>query len=159
MALLLVRNGEVWYKLRRAVQQMMLRPKEVSYYYPLQDGVAERAVKRLAGMVDEDGKVPGLQNLVGKWILECEYYQDIDGLIKNMIHLTNTRNEQWYDCGGSDGKSEGGEDGGIQLESFRVELEDTKSVGIEVSESVHSFVTPVAWVWKSSTYFNEIIVS
>lgn len=73
MAQLLIRNGEVWYKLRRAVQQMMLRPKEVSYYYPLQDGVAERAVERLAGMVVEDGKVPGLSSLVGKWILECEY--------------------------------------------------------------------------------------
>ncbi|KAK3868485.1 hypothetical protein Pcinc_026127 [Petrolisthes cinctipes] len=63
-------NGDEWYKLRRAVQQMMLRPKEVSYYYPLQDGVAERAVEKLADMVGEDGRVPGLEFLVGKWILE-----------------------------------------------------------------------------------------
>ncbi|KAK7070241.1 hypothetical protein SK128_013938 [Halocaridina rubra] len=63
-------NGEEWYKLRHAVQQMMLRPREVSYYYPLQDDVAKRAVKRIHEDLDRNGSVPQLHLLVAKWILE-----------------------------------------------------------------------------------------
>ncbi|XP_064088900.1 probable cytochrome P450 CYP44 isoform X1 [Macrobrachium nipponense] len=63
-------NGEDWYKLRHAVRQMMLRPKEVSYYYPLQDGVAKQAVDLIQERIDNNGVVPGLHFLVGKWILE-----------------------------------------------------------------------------------------
>lgn len=55
------------------MQQMMLRPKEVSYYYPLQDGVARKAVDRLMTEVDDNGSVHNLHHFVAKWILECEY--------------------------------------------------------------------------------------
>lgn len=65
-------NGEEWYKLRHAVQMMMLRPREVSYYYPLQDGVAKKAVEKLAAEVDEDGVVSDLHTLISQWILECK---------------------------------------------------------------------------------------
>lgn len=63
-------NGEEWYRLRHAVQQMMLRPREVSYYYPLQDGVACKAVDRLMTQVDDSGSVHNLHHLLAKWILE-----------------------------------------------------------------------------------------
>ncbi|XP_042883832.1 probable cytochrome P450 CYP44 isoform X2 [Penaeus japonicus] len=63
-------NGQEWYKLRHAVQMMMLRPREVSYYYPLQDKVAEKAVEKLATEMDKDGVVPDLHTLVSQWILE-----------------------------------------------------------------------------------------
>ncbi|XP_068247247.1 probable cytochrome P450 CYP44 [Palaemon carinicauda] len=63
-------NGEDWFKLRRAVRQMMLRPKEVGYYYPLQDGVARQAVDQIQKAVDSNGVVTDLHLLVGKWILE-----------------------------------------------------------------------------------------
>lgn len=65
-------NGQEWYKLRHAVQMMMLRPREVSYYYPLQDKVAEKAVEKLATEMDKDGVVPDLHTLVSQWILECK---------------------------------------------------------------------------------------
>ncbi|XP_047488020.1 probable cytochrome P450 CYP44 [Penaeus chinensis] len=63
-------NGEEWYKLRHSVQMMMLRPREVSYYYPLQDGVAKKAIEKLAAEVDEDGVVSNLNTLISQWILE-----------------------------------------------------------------------------------------
>ncbi|XP_069936167.1 probable cytochrome P450 CYP44 isoform X1 [Cherax quadricarinatus] len=63
-------NGEEWYKLRHAVQQMMLRPREVSYYYPLQDSVARRAVDKVTLSTDDHGYISELHFLVGKWILE-----------------------------------------------------------------------------------------
>ncbi|XP_071520796.1 probable cytochrome P450 CYP44 isoform X2 [Panulirus ornatus] len=63
-------NGEEWYKLRHAAQQIMLRPREVSYYYPLQDGVAKKTVEKLELELDDQGYIPHLQFLIGKWILE-----------------------------------------------------------------------------------------
>lgn len=68
----LLRNGDEWYRLRRAVQQMMLRPREVSYYYPLQDGVARKLVDRITKEVDDNGSIHNLHHLVAKWILECK---------------------------------------------------------------------------------------
>ncbi|CAL4197513.1 unnamed protein product, partial [Meganyctiphanes norvegica] len=63
-------NGEEWYRLRHAVQQMMLRPKEVTHYLPLQDKVAIQAVDRLSQQVGENGIISDLHVTVGKWILE-----------------------------------------------------------------------------------------
>ncbi|KAG7154891.1 cytochrome P450 CYP44-like 3 [Homarus americanus] len=63
-------NGEKWYKLRNAVQQMMLRPQEVSHYYPLQDDVAKKAVERLALEADDQGFIPQLHFFITKWIME-----------------------------------------------------------------------------------------
>lgn len=51
---------------------MMLRPREVSYYFPLQDAVAKKAVEKLATEVDEDGVVSNLNTLISQWILECK---------------------------------------------------------------------------------------
>lgn len=55
---------------------MMLRPREVSYYYPLQDGVACKAVDRLMTQVDDSGSVHNLHHLIAKWILECKEVMD-----------------------------------------------------------------------------------
>ncbi|XP_045600891.1 probable cytochrome P450 CYP44 [Procambarus clarkii] len=63
-------NGEEWYKLRHAVQQMMLRPREVSYYYPLQDNVAKSAVDKLALEINDTNFSSKLHYFVAKWILE-----------------------------------------------------------------------------------------
>ncbi|XP_063887167.1 probable cytochrome P450 CYP44 isoform X1 [Scylla paramamosain] len=63
-------NGEEWYRLRHAVQQMMLRPREASYYYPIQDEVACRAVDRLEAELDDQGFVRNLDFLIPKWIME-----------------------------------------------------------------------------------------
>ncbi|XP_045117691.1 probable cytochrome P450 CYP44 isoform X2 [Portunus trituberculatus] len=63
-------NGEEWYRLRHAVQQMMLRPRETSYYYPIQDEVACRAVDKLEAELDDQGFVRNLDFLIPKWIME-----------------------------------------------------------------------------------------
>ncbi|KAG7165131.1 cytochrome P450 CYP44-like 1, partial [Homarus americanus] len=61
-------NGEEWYQLRRAVQPAMLRPKETSYYFALQDSVAKTAVEKLQEVNQEYSSK--LHLFIGKWILE-----------------------------------------------------------------------------------------
>ncbi|XP_076039670.1 putative cytochrome P450 CYP44 [Oratosquilla oratoria] len=81
-------NGEVWYRLRHAVHQMMLRPKEVSYYLPLQDGVACEAMERLEEERDAQGHVANLEDFVGKWIHEssamCVFETSLKSLDKGV---------------------------------------------------------------------------
>lgn len=76
MRLVYHRNGDDWYRLRSAVHKMMLRPKEVSYYLPFVDKVAQTFVAKIAKETENNsGVVPDLRELVGKWILECELFQ------------------------------------------------------------------------------------
>ncbi|KAG8236839.1 hypothetical protein J437_LFUL017123, partial [Ladona fulva] len=63
-------NGEEWYRLRSAVQQMMLRPAEVHYYLPLITSVAGDFIERLHRKKDENGEVPNLRDEIAKWSLE-----------------------------------------------------------------------------------------
>nr|KAG5711370.1 hypothetical protein BaRGS_006067 [Batillaria attramentaria] len=63
-------NGEEWYRLRSAVHQLMMRPKEVAAYLPMVDGVAMDFVQRLCDIMDKRGHVPDLAVEVSKWNLE-----------------------------------------------------------------------------------------
>ena len=64
--------------MRTAVRQMMLRPKEVSYYLPMQDNTAKLAISHLHNYISSDGTPNCLQDWVAKWILECEFLQVIN---------------------------------------------------------------------------------
>ncbi|XP_053376953.1 probable cytochrome P450 CYP44 [Mercenaria mercenaria] len=63
-------NGEEWYKLRSAVQQMMMRPKAVTVYLPFVTEVADDFIKRLKEIRDKSGHVKNLRNEISKWNVE-----------------------------------------------------------------------------------------
>lgn len=63
-------NGEVWYRLRSAVQQLMMRPREVSCFLPLADTAARTLALRVDSDVTQDGELADLTTLVFKWALE-----------------------------------------------------------------------------------------
>ncbi|XP_052267065.1 probable cytochrome P450 CYP44 isoform X2 [Dreissena polymorpha] len=63
-------NGEEWYRLRSAVQQMMMRPKAVTVYLPFVTEVAEDFVSHLRLIRDCNGHVPNLRNEISKWNVE-----------------------------------------------------------------------------------------
>ena len=66
------RNGERWYRLRSAVQRLMMRPREVSSLLPLADAAARALADRVAAEVTPQGELHDLSELVFKWALECE---------------------------------------------------------------------------------------
>lgn len=63
-------NGEEWYRLRSAVQQMMMRPKEVTVYLPQVESVANKFIKRMKKIKDSTGQIPNFKNEISKWNLE-----------------------------------------------------------------------------------------
>ena len=68
----LCRNGERWYRLRSGVQQLMMRPREVSSFLPLEDTAARALADRIDRDVTPDGELADLTSLIFKWALECE---------------------------------------------------------------------------------------
>ena len=67
------RNGEEWYRVRSAVQQMMLRPKEVTTYLPLLLEVTDDFFDKIDRQCDENGEVKEFSKELGLWSLECKY--------------------------------------------------------------------------------------
>nr|XP_034307414.1 probable cytochrome P450 CYP44 [Crassostrea gigas] len=63
-------NGDEWYRLRSAVQKMMVRPKAVTVYLPLVDEVAEDFIARLKKIRNDDGAVEDFRWEAAKWNLE-----------------------------------------------------------------------------------------
>ncbi|XP_076465918.1 putative cytochrome P450 CYP44 [Babylonia areolata] len=63
-------NGQEWYQLRRAAQQMMMRPKEVLPYLPAADQVASDFVSLLKDMRCARKEVPNFATQLGRWSLE-----------------------------------------------------------------------------------------
>jgi len=64
------RNGEEWYKLKKNVQQAMLRPQSVFAYIPMVDQVATDFIAYLKKIKDADGRIAHFKNDVAKWSLE-----------------------------------------------------------------------------------------
>ncbi|RUS76286.1 hypothetical protein EGW08_015958 [Elysia chlorotica] len=63
-------NGEVWYKLRAAVQYILLRPRKAMDFLPGQNKVAADFMDKLDGLIAENGEVPDLNHWILRWGLE-----------------------------------------------------------------------------------------
>ena len=64
-------NGEDWYRLRSAIHQVMMRPREVAAYVHLVDDVASDFVQHLEDLRDDRNRVADFAMEVSKWNLEC----------------------------------------------------------------------------------------
>ena len=65
------RNDEEWYRLRSAVQQLMLRPKEVVPFLPGVDSVTLDFVTHLKRLRNHSSEVPDFATELSQWLLEC----------------------------------------------------------------------------------------
>ncbi|KAK3779983.1 hypothetical protein RRG08_028410 [Elysia crispata] len=94
-------NGEVWYKLRAAVQYILLRPKKAMDFLPGQNKVAADFMNRLDGLIAENGEVPDLNRWIARWGLESaanncfdirmNYFETKEGLeLSNRIINANS---------------------------------------------------------------------
>ncbi|XP_046569140.1 probable cytochrome P450 CYP44 [Haliotis rubra] len=63
-------NGEEWYRLRTAVQKLMMRPHEVYAYLPFTNQVASEFVDKIENLRNEDGEVKDFEIEMAKWSLE-----------------------------------------------------------------------------------------
>lgn len=81
------RNGDEWYRLRSAVQQMMMRPKAVATYLPFTNAIANEFLARIDKVKQADDTVENFMNEIYKWTLECEFFSALtfSSLILNII--------------------------------------------------------------------------
>lgn len=64
-------NGEEWYRLRSAVQQMMMRPREVTVYLPNVQDVAEDFITKISKTAqNKNGHISNFRMELAKWNLE-----------------------------------------------------------------------------------------
>lgn len=65
-------NGEEWYKLRKVVQHIMLRPQKSLDYLRLQNKVAGSFVDKFDSLILENGEIPNFNRWMARWGLECK---------------------------------------------------------------------------------------
>ncbi|VDH98564.1 cytochrome P450, family 49, subfamily A [Mytilus galloprovincialis] len=63
-------NGDEWYRLRSAVQQMMMRPKEVTVYLPLVEEVVNDFIKHMKNVKNKNDEIHDFRCEAAKWNLE-----------------------------------------------------------------------------------------
>ncbi|PAV74462.1 hypothetical protein WR25_02446 isoform B [Diploscapter pachys] len=64
-----VRNGDEWYRLRSAVQQIMMRPQAVYAYLPFTNQVTQSLINHIKNETQRDGQVD-MRRVAGRWSLE-----------------------------------------------------------------------------------------
>ncbi|GFR62459.1 cytochrome P450 CYP44D1 [Elysia marginata] len=63
-------NGDVWYKLRAAVQYILMRPQKAFDFLPGQNKVAADFMEKLDSLIGPNGEVPGFNRWITRWGLE-----------------------------------------------------------------------------------------
>ena len=65
-------QGAEWYRLRKQVQQPMLKLTSINSYLPKQHQVAAQLVEIMKNSRDSNAEVPEMMNKLRKWALECK---------------------------------------------------------------------------------------
>lgn len=68
----MTRNGEEWYTLRGAVQQMMMRPQAVTVYLPFVEDIVDDFIKRIRKIRNKNNEIDYFNYEASKWNLECK---------------------------------------------------------------------------------------
>ncbi|XP_069115576.1 probable cytochrome P450 CYP44 [Argopecten irradians] len=63
-------NGAEWNRMRKAVQSLMLRPKEVAEYLPFVNEVADDVLAEIEQRKDSEGNVHDFSSLMVRWNME-----------------------------------------------------------------------------------------
>ncbi|XP_074643631.1 putative cytochrome P450 CYP44 isoform X2 [Tubulanus polymorphus] len=63
-------NGEEWYRLRSAVQKLLMRPKEISAFFNRSFEVIEDLVEHIHNIRDKNNEVENIKNIFSRWTLE-----------------------------------------------------------------------------------------
>ncbi|BFZ10663.1 hypothetical protein BsWGS_13702 [Bradybaena similaris] len=63
-------NGEEWYRLRKVVQHIMLRPYKALDYLRLQNKVATDFVDKFESLISENGEIPDFNRWMARWGIE-----------------------------------------------------------------------------------------
>ena len=63
-------NGEEWYRLRSSVQQLMMRPKNMTFFLPAADPIAVDFVRHVPCLRDSSNEVPDFEAELAFWALE-----------------------------------------------------------------------------------------
>ncbi|XP_048746407.2 probable cytochrome P450 CYP44 [Ostrea edulis] len=63
-------NGEEWYTLRGAVQQMMMRPQAVTVYLPFVEDIVDDFIKRIRKIRNKNNEIDYFNYEASKWNLE-----------------------------------------------------------------------------------------
>ncbi|KAH9507956.1 hypothetical protein Btru_052455 [Bulinus truncatus] len=72
-------NGEEWYRLRKVVQFIMLRPQASLDYLPAQNEVANDFVEKMKTLIDTTGQIPELNKWIARWGIESSANNCLDG--------------------------------------------------------------------------------
>ncbi|XP_077982434.1 cytochrome P450 10-like [Glandiceps talaboti] len=63
-------QGEEWERVRKPVQQVVMKPQKMQSYIPVLDDIANDFVELMKANLDENGEIADYQNQVYKWALE-----------------------------------------------------------------------------------------
>ncbi|KAI8764171.1 cytochrome P450 CYP44, partial [Biomphalaria glabrata] len=71
-------NGEEWYKLRKVVQYIMLRPQVSLDYLPAQNQVADDFVKLMPSLITRTREIPNFNQWIARWGIESSANNCLD---------------------------------------------------------------------------------
>ncbi|XP_060064243.1 probable cytochrome P450 CYP44 [Ylistrum balloti] len=63
-------NGKEWKTMRKAIQTVMMRPKQVAHFLPFVNEVADDVIDEICIRKDTDGNITQFNYLAGRWNLE-----------------------------------------------------------------------------------------
>lgn len=83
----MTRNGEEWYTLRGAVQQMMMRPQAVTVYLPFVEDIVDDFIKRIRKIRNKNNEIDGFNYEASKWNLECKISAFVVIVLVNQVTI------------------------------------------------------------------------
>ncbi|CAH1791274.1 unnamed protein product [Owenia fusiformis] len=91
-------NGEEWYRLRSAVQQMMMRPKSAAAFLPLVNEVVDDFIIRINQIKTPTGEVLNINNELLKFTLESATYTCFEKRLNTLDAGEESHTQKMINC-------------------------------------------------------------